>query len=88
MAPRGIRPISFPILPSHDAKETIEATKLYHEFVPQQDQATMPTLEAEVKLVKEFEDDEEFEHQVGGIIPDLGCTRSNKFKFFTTLELY
>jgi hypothetical protein len=48
----------------------------------------MPTLEEEVKLVREFKEDEEVEHQVGGIIPDLGCTRTRNSKFYRTLELY
>jgi hypothetical protein len=48
----------------------------------------MSALEAKVRLVREFKDDEDVEHQVGGLIPDLGCTRSRNSKFFHTLELY
>jgi hypothetical protein len=48
----------------------------------------MHALEAKVKLVREFKEDEEVEHQVGGIILDLGCTRTRNSKFYRTLELY
>jgi hypothetical protein len=47
----------------------------------------MPTLEEEVKLVRAYKEDEEVEEQVGGIIPDLGCTRTRNSKFYRTLEL-
>jgi hypothetical protein len=56
--------------------------------VPEEDQATIPSLEVEVRLVHEFKDDEEIEQLVGGLILDLGCTRIRNSKFLRTLELY
>jgi hypothetical protein len=60
----------------------------YHDFLPKEDQATIPALEVEVKLVREFKEDEEVEQYVGGIISYLGCTRTHNSKIFKTLELY
>jgi hypothetical protein len=48
----------------------------------------MLSLEAEFKLVGDFNDEEEVEHQVGGIIQNLGCTKTENSKFYMTLELY
>jgi hypothetical protein len=35
-----------------------------------------------------FKDDKEVDFHVGGLIPDIGCTRNRNSKFFCTLELY
>jgi len=89
MAPHPKKPRPSLIDLSRAAKVDVVITKFYHDFVgPEDDQATMATLESKVKLVKEFKDDEEVEQQVGGIISDLGCTRTHKSKFYRTLELY
>lgn len=37
-----------------------------------EDKATMSVLKAEVRLIRVFKDDEDVEHQVGDLIPDLG----------------
>jgi hypothetical protein len=62
MAPHKRRPTFSHAGHSRAAKVAIEASKFYHEFVPQEDRAVMPTLEEEVKLVREFKEDEEVEH--------------------------
>lgn len=46
----------------------------YHKFVSLDNKATMSSLE-EVRMVQANKEDEEVE-QVGGIIPNLGCTRT------------
>jgi hypothetical protein len=66
----------------------VAAVEFYQEFVPEEDKATITMLEAEVKLTREFKYDEDVDHRVGGLIPDLGCTKTRKSKFFQTLELY
>lgn len=76
VTPRGRKPRLSLVSSSHGAKAGIARTDFYWDFVPQEDHATMPTLEVEVKMVREFKDDEEVEYQVGGIIPDLGCTKT------------
>lgn len=88
MAPRRRWPRLSPISRSRAAKAVIEAAEFYHEFVPKEDQAATHAMESEAKLAREFKEDEEVEHQVGGIIPDLGCTRTRNSKFYRTLELY
>jgi hypothetical protein len=61
---------------------------LYEESVPEEDKAKMAELEEEVRQIRQFQEDEEVEAQLGGFIPDLGCTKSRNSKFFRTLELY
>jgi hypothetical protein len=56
----------------------------YEDFFLVEDKATMSTLEAEVHLIREFKDDELVELQVGGLIPDLGCTIIRDSKLFFT----
>jgi hypothetical protein len=88
MAPRGCKPRSSSLGSLRVSKVVIAVAEFYEEFVPEEDKATMSALEAEVRLVREFKDDGEVEYQVGGLIPDLGCTRTRNSKFFRTLELY
>lgn len=78
MSTFGCKPHSSPIGPLQVAQDV----DFYHDFMPEEDQATIPALEAEVKLVREFKDDEEIEQHVDGSIPDLGCTKTRKPKFF------
>jgi hypothetical protein len=56
--------------------------------VPAEDKATMSALEVEVCLACEFKEDVEVDFQVGGVILELGCSRTKNSKFFHTLELY
>jgi hypothetical protein len=58
----------------HTTKVVVDAADFYHHFVLQEDRDSMPTLEDEVRLVRAYKEDEEVDKQVGGIIPDFGCT--------------
>jgi hypothetical protein len=60
----------------------ILAADFYQDFVLEEDKATMLALEAKVRLIQEFKDGEDVEHQVGGLILDLGCTRTQNSNFF------
>jgi hypothetical protein len=42
----------------------------------------MDALEGETRLVRDFKEDDEVEVEVGGIVPDVGCTRSRNSIFF------
>jgi hypothetical protein len=88
MDPRGRKPHSPSVRSSHAAKVVVVVVEFYEDFVPEEEKATMSSLEAEVHLIMEFKDDEEVKFQVGGLIPDLGCTRTRNSKLFCTLELY
>jgi hypothetical protein len=89
MAPRGHNPSRPPITqPSRIEKAIIDAVELYEEIVPEADKVKMVQLEEEVRVTRQFQDDEDVEALLGGLIPDLGCTQSRNSKFFQTLELY
>jgi hypothetical protein len=62
MAPCGKHPRLSLVGCSCVAKEAIEVAKFYHEFIIQEDRVVIPFLEAEVKLVREFKEDEEVKH--------------------------
>jgi hypothetical protein len=74
--------------PSHATRETIDVVDYYETHVPEDDKVAMSALEDEVLLVCEFKEDSEVDLQVGRVIPDLGCTKTQNSKFFHTLELY
>jgi hypothetical protein len=74
--------------PSHAARETIDIVGYYETHVPQEDKVSMSALEDEVLLVHEFKEDSEVDLQVGWVIPDMGCTKTQNSKLFHTLELY
>lgn len=65
MAPRGRKARSPSIRSSRAAKAVVAATEFNEYFVPKEDKAIMPILEAEVRLISEFKDDEVVEFQVG-----------------------
>lgn len=75
MSPRGCWPRSSGVGPSRAAKAVVNAIEHYEHFVPVEDKAAMLALEAEVRLVREFKENNEVE-QVGGLILELGCTRT------------
>jgi hypothetical protein len=43
------------------SKEVIDVAEFYHDFFLVEDQVTMSMLESQVKLVREFKEDEEVE---------------------------
>jgi hypothetical protein len=61
MAPCGRKPHPSSVGSLCDARDDVVVADFYHDFVPEEDQVTMPALEAEVRLVREFKDDEEVE---------------------------
>jgi hypothetical protein len=61
MDPHGYKPRSSPAGPLRAARVVVVVADFYHDFVPEEDQATMSVLEAEVRLVKGFKDDEKIE---------------------------
>jgi hypothetical protein len=88
MAPRGRKPRSPFVKHSRAVKVAIDAAEFYEDFVPKEDKAKMQELEAKVRQIREFKEDEEVEFHVGVCIPDLGCTRTKNLKFYRTLEIY
>jgi hypothetical protein len=93
MAPRGCKPHSSGVIlswvgPSQASTEMLDAAEHYEHFVPKENKAAMLALEAEVRLTNEFKEDVEVEFEVGGVILELGCSKTNNSKFFHTLELY
>ena len=66
----------------------MEMVEFYKEYVPEVDKVKMNDLEEEVRLLKEFHDEEEVEAQIGSLIPDMGFSRTRNSKFYRTLELY
>jgi hypothetical protein len=56
--------------------------------VPEEEKSEVPSLEVEVHLAQEFKEDVEVDFQVGGVISELGCSRTKNCKFSHTLELY
>jgi len=73
---------------SHAVKATKGATYFYSNTVPKAAKASMQELEEEVQLVQKFKEVEKVENEVGGLIPDLGCTKIRNSIFFCTIELY
>jgi hypothetical protein len=73
---------------SHASKPVMVAIKFYEEFVPKEDKETMQVLEEKVFQTLYFIDDKEVYFHVGGLILDIGCTKTRKSKIFHTLELY
>jgi hypothetical protein len=70
----------------HVANIVVGVIDFYHKFVSLDNKATMSSLE-EVRMVQANKEDEEVE-QVGGIIPNLGCTRTKNSKYYKTSEFY
>jgi hypothetical protein len=66
----------------------LDAAEHYGHFVPKEDKVVMSTLEAKVCLAHEFKEDVEVNFQVGGVIRELGCSRTKNPKFFHTPKLY
>jgi hypothetical protein len=87
--PRGRRP-SPPTTTTHSrvVRAVKVATDFYISFVPVDAQITMDALERETRMVRDFKYDDEVEAEVGGIVLNVGCTRSRNFIFFRTVELY
>jgi hypothetical protein len=52
--------------------DALEVTKTYEDFVLDENKGKMENLEAEVRQLREFHDDEEVEDQIGDLIPYLG----------------
>jgi hypothetical protein len=50
-------------------KVAIDVIEFYEDFVPEEDKSKMKYLEDEVHQIKEFQEDEDVEVQVGGFIP-------------------
>jgi hypothetical protein len=48
----------------------------------------MDSIEEDVRIVHVYREDAEVDEEVGGIVPDLGCTRNKDAKFNRTVELY
>jgi hypothetical protein len=66
-------------------RELMDVENHYEHFVPMENKYAMLAL---VHLVLDFKEDVEVEHQFGGVIHDLGCSRTRNSKFYHTLELY
>lgn len=66
----------------------MDAADHYEHLVLEEDNAAMLALEAKVRLARKFKEDVEVDFQVGGLIPELGCSRTKNSKIFHTLELY
>jgi hypothetical protein len=81
MAPRGRKPSSSTSGSLRIVRAVVAAVKFYWEFVLEEDKATMSVLEAEVRMVREFKYDKNVEHQVDGLILDLGYTRMWNLNF-------
>jgi hypothetical protein len=64
MVPRGRKPRSPSLSSSYAAKAGVVVAEFYEDFVPEEDKATMPNLEVEVRLIMELKDDEEVEFRV------------------------
>jgi hypothetical protein len=69
-------------------KDNNGSNKAYAEYVLDVDKGKMAELEEDVQQLREFQDDEEIEAQIGDLIMDFGCSHSRNSKFFQTLELY
>ena len=85
MAQRGQKPHSPSMRSSRAAKVVVVVAEFYENFVPDEDKATMSSLEEEAHLIMEFKYDEEVKFQVGGLTLDLDCTRIRNSKFVGTL---
>jgi hypothetical protein len=74
--------------PSRATRETIDIVSYHETHVPEEDKVSMSALEYEVCLIDEFKKESKADLQVGRVIPDMGCTRTQKSKLFERLELY
>jgi hypothetical protein len=88
LTPRGWKPHSHSVKPSQAVKASIDVVEFYDDFVLGEYKAKMQEIEVEVLQMREFQEDTDVEFQVGGFIPNLGCTRTINLKFYHTLELY
>jgi hypothetical protein len=88
MVPHCRCPSHHVVIQSRAAKVAKGAVTSYSNTIPEVAQAAMKELEEEVQLIHEFKEDDEVEKEVGGMVLDLGCTRTHNSIFFRIVELY
>jgi hypothetical protein len=88
MAPRGRKPGHPAATQPCAVKATKDATEFYSDTVLDEAKSAMQALEGKLHIVREFKEVDEVEEEVGGLILDMGCTRTKNSIFFCTIELY